>query len=365
MNSEMKKYLDSLSPLEHLILKECLDQYIVKENDEKIPNHVNADHVIVRCPKCGSIHFVKNGFDYNHKQKYRCKDCHTVFSSTTGTMFSHSTTSFDTWKTFITGELNGLTLQQQSEATGLSVTTCFHMRHKLYAASSFIQEDVVLSGNIEFDPSYTKINLKGTKPSSMPRASKHRGKHKASTYSQNMRGISGHKVCIITGIDEHDHILFKIGGLGSESIPMFNQYKDRFKENSLLISDAKQAIIGFAMQNGLRSDSIPTYGDKKVYTTPLGNSLGSINELHSEIKNLIRKKHGISTRHLQGYLDWFVFCKNLKYRYEQNERKYEAYAETMMEQVPFTNEKVCRKEMPVSLYQAYGSYHYGIYANVN
>ena len=74
MSSEMKKYLDTLIPLEYLILKEYLDQYIVKENSEKIPNHVNSDYAVVRCPKCGSVHYVKTGFDYNHKQKYRWKD---------------------------------------------------------------------------------------------------------------------------------------------------------------------------------------------------------------------------------------------------------------------------------------------------
>ena len=94
----------------------------------------------------------------------------------TGTMFSNSPVSFDTWRTFIIGELNGLTLQQQSSATRLSVTTCFHLYHKLYAAVSSIQEKVVLKGNIELDPAYTKIKFKGTKPENMPRLSKHRGK---------------------------------------------------------------------------------------------------------------------------------------------------------------------------------------------
>ena len=28
---------------------------------------------------------------------------------------------------------------------------------------------------------------------------------------------------------------------------------------------------------------------------------------------MIRQKHGVSTRHLQGYLDWIVFKKKLKY----------------------------------------------------
>ena len=75
-------------------------------------------------------------------------------------MFLNSPVSFDIWRTFITGELNGLTLQQQSVATHLSVTMGFHMRHKLYAVVSNIQDHAVLKGSIELDSAYTKINLK-------------------------------------------------------------------------------------------------------------------------------------------------------------------------------------------------------------
>ena len=83
--------------------------------------------------------------------------------ATTGTMFTHSRTSFDTWSTFIAGELNGLTLEQQKVATELSIVTCFNMRHKLYKAISKVQEIVVLSGDVELDPSYTNINLISTR----------------------------------------------------------------------------------------------------------------------------------------------------------------------------------------------------------
>ena len=54
--------------------------------------------------------------------------------ATSGTMFTHSRTSFNTWSTFIVGELNGLTLEQQAVATEMSIVTCFNMRHKLYKA---------------------------------------------------------------------------------------------------------------------------------------------------------------------------------------------------------------------------------------
>ena len=43
------------------------------------------------------------------------------------------------------------------------MTTCFNMRHKLYKAASKIQRNTVLHGEVELDPTYTSINLKGTK----------------------------------------------------------------------------------------------------------------------------------------------------------------------------------------------------------
>ena len=120
----------------------------------------------------------------------------------------------------------------------------------------------------------------------MPRLSKH-------------RGISGHKICLVTAIDENDNMLF-IGGLGDESQEILEQFTDHFQKDSLIISDSKQAIINFALNNGMRSDGIPTSPTKTFFTTPLDNNLSSVNELHTETKNMIRQKHRVGTRHLQG-----------------------------------------------------------------
>ena len=72
------------------------------------------------------------------------------------------------------------------------------MRHKLYRAISKVQDNAVLSGDVELDSSYTSINLKGT---------------------------SHLKICIVAAIDEHDQMLFKISGLGRESFKILDQYK--------------------------------------------------------------------------------------------------------------------------------------------
>lgn len=353
-----QSFIDSLSPVEVTFIKTGIEKLYKDKVTSDTTNYDNLSVHVDHCPHCGSKRYVKNGFNPKHRQKYRCKDCRSVFMATTGTLFSHSRTTFDMWSTFIAGELNSLTLQQQSIATELSVTTCFNMRHKLYQAASIQQRDVILNGNTELDMTYTKINLKGRKPEDMPRISKPRGKHKTSPLGKNLAGLSHHKVCIVTAIDEKDHIVFKIGGLGHESTDMLYKYERHFGKKLTVISDDSQSIKAFAEDKKYQSEIIPA----DCFTSRNGYSVSSVNELHTELKNLIRQKHGISTRHLQGYLDWLVFRKHLKYTLEMRKWKSETYMEVMYEQIPFTCEMINHLPMPIDLYEAYGEYHYGIFA---
>ena len=52
----------------------------------------------------------------------------------------------------------------------------------------------------------------------------------------------------------------------------------------------------------------------------------------------------------------------MKYRCEADLWADKAYEQAMIEQVPFICDEIRDKMMPIDLYQAYGSYHYGIYA---
>ena len=156
-------------------------------------------------------------------------------------------------------------------------------------------------------------------------------------------------------------MLFKIGGLGRESFQILNQYRKHFSDSTKIISDDSHSIQTFVSKNGFRSDVIPS----GAYVSPNGNTVSSVNELHAEAKNLIRQKHGVSTRHLQGYLDWIVFKKKLKYTLDMRKWRSETYMESMMEQIPFICRDIVKLPMPIDLYTAYGEYHYGIFSNIN
>ena len=343
-----QEFINHLTPVEVSFIRIGIEKLYKEKVRPDTTNYENVSSHVECCPHCGSVHFVKNGFNPHHRQKYRCKDCNAVFMATTGTMFTHSKTNFDTWSTFIAGELNSLTLEQQSIATGLSKTTCFNMRHKLYQAASRVQNQSILSGEVELDPTY----------------SKHRGKgryRKQASSGNTLLGLNHHKVCIVAAIDEHDNMLFKVGGLGRESFDILNQFRDHYSSNSMIISDDSHSIQTFVSKNRFRSDIIPS----NALTSPSGRSVASVNEMHTELKNLIRRKHGISTRHLQSYLDWLVFLKCLRYTLDMRKWRPEAYMMTMKEIIPFRCCDIPKKPMPISLYAAYSEYHYGIYSLIN
>lgn len=196
----------------------------------------------------------------------------------------------------------------------------------------------------------------------MPRMSKKRGKNNSHSGKQ---GFNQHHICVLGAIDENDHMILQIAGLGMDSQSKLNHFTSFFKKGSTIISDSKDCIINFAKNNHMKSDVIPVYGGKKRYKTDKDNSLSSINQLRQEIELLKHRKHGVSTRRLQGYLNWILFRKKIRYHYEARNRRSEAYMKTIGLHKPFDNRDIYKIDMPVDLYMAYGEYHYGIFSDGN
>ena len=190
----------------------------------------------------------------------------------------------------------------------------------------------------------------------MPRMSKRRGK------SSSYRGISHHKVCILSAVDENDQMVFEIHGLGPETKNKVDQMISYFKKddhNHYLISDMKQCYQNLSEETGRLHDEIKSDG----YISEKGHSLAELNALHSEVKLLYKRYRGISVRHLQGYLDFFCLYKKIKYLISEIKKQaIEAYMISTQEQSKLRVKDICLKEMPIDLFEAYGEYHYGCFA---
>lgn len=352
-----REFIKNLTPVELELIASYVHKLVKDKINDKTDNHTNLDSNVKCCPYCKSKHYVKNGFNKGKRQKYLCKDCKKIFLSTTNTIFSRSRIPYCEWTNFIASEVNGLTLSQEAIQISKSITTCFYMRHKLYRAISDLIESQILSNHIEMDFTYHKINLKGTKPYNMPRLSKKRGK---SDKHDSTKGISNHKICIFTAVDSNDNIINKIAGLGCETYDKLMQFNKYFSKGSLIISDSKSSNDKFAKSIKADIDRIP----HKKHTTKYGNSIASVNQIHMELKELNRKKKGISTRHLPDYLNWYSFLKKLIYSYEAKVRKTQSYMDVMNSFKTLNNKDVCHIPMPIDLYKAYKDYRYGVFASL-
>ena len=229
------------------------------------------------------------------------------------------------------------------------------MRHKLYRAVQSLHLNEKLEKKTQLDSSYFKISLKGTRPQNMPRMSKKRGG--TSAYS----GISHHKICVITAIDENDHLIMNISGLGSESSDKYSLVSSRFDDVDLIVSDSKTSIRQFSNSLKINNDIIRVKPNMKNHVTDKGNTLSDVNELIENYRTSSKIYHGVATRYLQDYLNFYVYRKQLLYKLKRSE-----IADHIFEQIRNTvsvNHKQLQATlMPISLAEAYYEYHYGIFS---
>jgi transposase-like protein len=360
-----------INELKTFVKELCADDYsnlcsLLNLYGESIVGSKTSNHQIIKrertkdsklkCPLCGSTNTVKNGHTKTNRQKYICRGCESNFSDTTNTIAFHSRKSYHEWSAFIADTLDLKPLRKTAAMLDISTTTAFAWRHKLLTTFSTYKKDDTgnLSSKIEADGMYFTINLKGTKECNMPRYSKRNGN------GSSKRGTSNHKVCVLTALDDKDNSLIEITGLGPESIEKLIVFKERFDENSLLITDSKAAFIEFASSRKMDLDQIPS-GFK---TSNRGNNISTINGLHSQIRLFLSPFKGVSTKHLQGYLDMFRFYKELRYTTEYKEMNNLTYCYSISDYKKMLIKDIYNKKMPVDLKKAYGEYKYGIYKEV-
>lgn len=245
------------------------------------------------CEKCGSKLY-KNGKTKNGVQKYICSFCKHTLSETTGTITCYSKLSFEVWKNIIDNLLNGFSIRRIAEENNISVLTSFRIRHKILCALKTFIDNITLSGEIQSDEKYFSINLKGTKTKNMPRYSK-----KRTSIKSPYRGISHHKVCVVSSIDEFDNLLLKIVGLGRCTTEMLNDSLGKKLNNAKSINaDSASAYQEFCKENNLILNAIPSgFYSEGIY------NISEINRIHSQLETWLKKFRGVSTRHLQEYLN--------------------------------------------------------------
>ena len=194
---------------------------------------------------------------------------------------------------------------------------------------------------------YFSINLKGTKPNNMPRFSKKR-KSTSSPY----RGISHHKVCTVSSIDENDNLVLKIVGLGRCTTEMLeNALSDKVTNVNNFNTDSASTYRKICKNHSIKLNAIPSgkHSNGEI-------NISKINGIHSQLETWLSRFRGVSIRHLQEYLDWFVFIFTMKRKFSLTRVKTESYNTVIVDNNYIKSKDIFKIPLPIDLKVAYSEY---------
>ena len=301
------------------------------------------------CTKCHSTNINKNGKSRG-KQDYVCKECGKKFNNLTGTIFHHTHLTYKQIELAIDCVINLFSIRKMAKIVSISTKTAFTLRHKIMSCLKDIVDSFKLHGEVELDEYYLSINLKGTKSENMPRASKKRTSHGTRT-----RGISSHKICITSGIDEFDNMFFTVAGTSNVTSKMI---KDtvvvKIANPSKIITDCKSSYESVAKDNNWNLKQIKS----GAYTDNENNNLANINSLHQQLTLYLSNFRGVSTKHLQEYLNLFCFLKYLNWSIEYSEQLKEFRNKICIKNTDINYKNVCSNYSIFDFTEVYADYDF-------
>lgn len=297
--------IDMINKLNHAL-------EIVKLRKQTISKTASFEKNRIHCPHCFGFKVVKNGHTKAGVQTYKCKDCNKRFNDLTLTIFSNSHLTYEQIEIFLQCFKDKVSLRKTAKRMHVDKNTVHLLGLKMMDSFKKTRQSIKLSDKIESDEIYKSIDLKGTKPYKMPRFSKQR-----TSRGTSIRGINRHKVCIESAIDSNDNMFFEIVGTGPITSDMVkNSLGLKLGEVKKLITDCKSSYEKLAKENHLNLKQVKS----GCYIDDEGNNLANINSLHSGLTTFLSTFRGVSTKHLQGYLDWYTFEKYLNFSFSEEQQ---------------------------------------------
>jgi transposase-like protein len=294
----MRQFAAQLDHNEKLVLLNDLKVAIAAElvHDPEKPE---------RCPHCGCPLFVCKGKDRRGRQRWLCKGCARTFSAGSKGLLANSKLEAHTWMTFAECMADALALRESASRCGVSLRTAWFMRHRVCEVMASGLATFRSGSRCQVDSTYLAESLTGNHSRSasfaMPRESHRNGK------DVHVRGISNLQVCVMTGINELGDCFCELSCRGRESFEdVYDALEGRIDKDSEVTSDMHRSYPGALKALGVAVHGIINPKDRTT------GDINMVNALHSRLKEFIGRFHGVATRRLQHYLDWFCYREQFR-----------------------------------------------------
>lgn len=165
------------------------------------------------------------------------------------------------------------------------------------------------------------------------------------------------KNAAIFAIDEGDSFAGLVAGNGDETREKADMMLPFLRGCRTLVTDDRSCYEGFARDNGFRHVRIKSSG----HSNEGGETMNEVKGLISEFDAWLSRFRGVSTRHLQGYVDRFLFQKALSYAREALDRPGAELSAILRTNAVILYRDIFRKAMPFNVREAYGEWRYGVF----
>jgi transposase-like protein/predicted RNA-binding Zn-ribbon protein involved in translation (DUF1610 family) len=243
------------------------------------------------CPKCGHDEYYK----IESRNLYQCTNCGHQASVTAGTIFHKTRTPLRIWFWIIflvSKDKRGVSALSLSKEFPISYPTAWSMLHKIRKAMGDRDGQYQLSDIIEIDEGYFGGASKDKK----------RG-----------RGTEKSKVLVSVSVDNKGNPQFAkmkvIENLQKETI--HSDIKNNIEEGSTVVTDGYRSYSG--LEEAQLNHERTVIGDLDVTEV-----LQSVHTLISNVKSfIIGTYHGLKKKHLQSYLDEYLYRFNRRFWQQQ------------------------------------------------
>ena len=247
------------------------------------------------CPRCGRAHVVRKGRGADGSQRWLCRGCGRTFNAGTRRLLASSKLPAAAWSRFVELSLEGASIARCAADLGVCAATAWFMRIRLCEVMRSRLAPFRPGRPCQLDGTYLAESLKGCPD--MPRAPRADGRLR-------VRGVSDLQICVECGVND----------LGD----CFCEVCDRGRPTDA----ALRASLGGRVGPGSRvtTDGLGSYGrvlaglgvashEAVDAKEERDGRLRAVNCLHGRLDAFLRRFHGVSTRWLQWYLDWFCWLE--------------------------------------------------------
>ena len=292
--NEYSDFIFSLSDEDFAQLQEAVNLRINKQKYgvttfEELALNVERT---VKCPKCGSESYWKDGYTSAGHHRYRCKECGCSYTLLSNSIFNSTKLSFDDIAKYIVLMTFNVPLEMMMEICRISSNTAMLWRQKVFATVDGYQERLILKNRVWIDETYVF-------DSSLLRDNGWKRK----------RGLSRDLICIVVAIDCYKNIYAVICGHGKPSKSrIYKVLKDHIEPGAELVHDGDNSHTKLVDELHLKSEVYIADTKSTVYL----EHMALINNLCSWLKRYLYRFIGMDMNNLQSYLNWFVYLFRVK-----------------------------------------------------